>query len=90
MQEILGEKVLTPLEFAQVFGIHPHTVRKMIKRGQIPAMKLGKRHKIMLIKFLEQTKYQMKSSQSIEEMLSKVEAKLASNNFEIATKKVGL
>lgn len=36
-------KLLTVKEFAKVMGIHQHTARKIIARGDVPTINLGDR-----------------------------------------------
>lgn len=36
-------KLLTTIELAEYLQVHPETIRRMVKRGQIPVVKLSER-----------------------------------------------
>ena len=36
------EKLLTSIDVGQVLGIHPKVVERMAKRGELPALKVGR------------------------------------------------
>lgn len=36
------EKLLSQEEAAQLLGIHPETLRRMARRGEVPALKVGR------------------------------------------------
>lgn len=39
----MDDRLLSPREFAKASGLHPETVREMCRRGDLPALKIGKR-----------------------------------------------
>ena len=36
------EEMVTVAEGARILGVHPETLRRLIKQGQIPALKVGR------------------------------------------------
>ena len=45
-QTRIRPKVYTVAEFAQVFAISPHRVRDLIRKGEIPALRIGRSYRI--------------------------------------------
>ena len=39
-------KVYTVVQFAQLFAISPRTVRELIRKGELPALRIGRSYRI--------------------------------------------
>ena len=54
MNDLLNEypPILNINEVAEILGVAPNTIRKLIKNDSIPAVKVGKRYKITKTKLL--------------------------------------